>query len=49
VPRDVLARGDVVVRDGEVVSKPGRGRFVHRECVGGELQGAHERALVLEA
>ena len=29
-PRTVLARGEVVVADGEVVSKPGRGRYVKR-------------------
>ncbi|MEA2366653.1 MAG: dihydropyrimidinase, partial [Thermoleophilaceae bacterium] len=32
-PRVVLARGDVVFRDGDVVSSPGRGRYVARECV----------------
>jgi dihydropyrimidinase len=32
-PRVVLARGDVVFRDGDVVSSPGRGRYVARACV----------------
>ncbi len=32
-PRTVLARGDVVVEDGAVVSRPGRGRFVARDVV----------------
>ncbi|MEA2406699.1 MAG: dihydropyrimidinase [Thermoleophilaceae bacterium] len=32
-PRVVLARGDVVFRDGDVVSSPGRGRYVARDCV----------------
>ncbi len=30
-PRDVLSRGRVVVRDGELVGEPGWGRFVSRE------------------
>lgn len=32
-PRTVLSRGEVVVRDGEVVSRPGRGRYLKRDCV----------------
>ena len=32
-PRTVLARGEVVVRDGNVVSRPGRGRFIARDVV----------------
>lgn len=32
-PRTVLARGEVVVRDGAVVSRPGRGRYLKRDCV----------------
>lgn len=32
-PRTVLARGEVVVRDGVVVSRPGRGRFLARDVV----------------
>jgi dihydropyrimidinase len=32
-PRTVLSRGEVVVRDGEVVSSPGRGRYLKRGCV----------------
>jgi len=32
-PRTVLARGDVVVADGTVVSRPGRGRYVPRAVV----------------
>ncbi len=32
-PRTVLSRGEVVVRDGAVVSRAGRGRYVKRDCV----------------
>jgi dihydropyrimidinase len=34
-PRTVLSRGDVVVRDGVVVSRPGRGRYLRRDVVEG--------------
>lgn len=34
-PRTVLSRGEVVVRDGAVVSSPGRGRYLKRDCVEG--------------
>lgn len=30
-PRTVLSRGEVVYRSGEVVSTPGRGRYLHRD------------------
>ena len=30
LPRTVLSRGEVVVRDGRVQAEPGRGRFVPR-------------------
>ena len=30
-PRTVLSRGEIVVADGDVVSRPGRGRYVRRE------------------
>jgi dihydropyrimidinase len=29
-PRDVVSRGDVIVRDGRFVGQPGRGRFIRR-------------------
>lgn len=32
-PRTVLSRGEVVVQDGAVVSKPGRGRYLKRDVV----------------
>jgi dihydropyrimidinase len=38
-PRLVMARGDVVFRDGEIVSSPGRGRYVPRECTSELLAG----------
>jgi dihydropyrimidinase len=37
VPRLVLARGDVVFRDGDITSSPGRGRYVPRKLVGPSL------------
>jgi dihydropyrimidinase len=38
-PRLVMARGDVVFRDGEIVSSPGRGRYIPRECTSEQLAG----------
>lgn len=38
--RAVLSRGEVIVRDGEVVGRNGRGRFLpRRACAGGEAGG----------
>jgi dihydropyrimidinase len=44
-PRVVLSRGDVVFRDGKIVSTPGRGRYVARELVAPELAAKRGEAV----
>lgn len=44
LPRTVLSRGDVVYENGKIVSQPGRGKYLHRECVGDALRAPAEAA-----